>query len=229
MFEQCHSFIGFISFLYVVMSVCMLVSRHDHELSVMRFTSRQISLPVTTTASMPLAFVSYFSPYVTMLYQLCKSPSIHNKINESWNRNSAGRTRSHNIFRRYPKIFKTAHTNQLGMTTKPGYIPNIKTVILHFFKHSRNKVGRDISVGIAPHYRLDGPGIKSEWGARFSAPVQTGSGAHPASHTMCTGSFPGGKAAGTWRWPPTPYSAQVKERVEQYIYSTSGPSWLVIQ
>jgi len=46
---------------------------------------------------------------------------------------------------------------------------------------------------------------------------------------MCTGSFPGGKAAGTWRWPPTPYSAQVKERVEQYIYSTSGPSWLVIQ
>jgi len=28
-------------------------------------------------------------------------------------------------------------------------------------------------------------------GARFSAPVQTGPGAHPASCTMGTGSFPG--------------------------------------
>ena len=31
-------------------------------------------------------------------------------------------------------------------------------------------------------------------GARFSAPVQTGPGAHPASCTMCTGSFPGVKS-----------------------------------
>jgi hypothetical protein len=31
-------------------------------------------------------------------------------------------------------------------------------------------------------------------GARFSAPVQTGPGAHPASCTMATGSFPGVKS-----------------------------------
>jgi len=31
-------------------------------------------------------------------------------------------------------------------------------------------------------------------GARFSAPVQTGPGAHPASCTMGTGSFPGVKS-----------------------------------
>jgi hypothetical protein len=46
-------------------------------------------------------------------------------------------------------------------------------------------------VGIAAGYRLDGPGIKSRWRVRFSTPVQTGPGAHPASCTMGTGSFPG--------------------------------------
>jgi hypothetical protein len=49
-------------------------------------------------------------------------------------------------------------------------------------------------VGIATGYGLDGPGIESRWGARFSAPVQTGSGAHPASCTTGTGSFPGVKS-----------------------------------
>jgi len=40
-------------------------------------------------------------------------------------------------------------------------------------------------------YGLDGPRIESQRGVRFSAPVQTGPGAHPASCTMGTGSFPG--------------------------------------
>ena len=49
-------------------------------------------------------------------------------------------------------------------------------------------------VGIATGYRLDDPGIKSWWGARSSAPVQTGPGAHTASCTIGTGSFPGVKS-----------------------------------
>ena len=49
-------------------------------------------------------------------------------------------------------------------------------------------------VGIATGYGLDGPGIESRWGARFSVPVQTGPGTHPASCTMGTGSFPGVKS-----------------------------------
>ena len=43
-------------------------------------------------------------------------------------------------------------------------------------------------------YGLDGPGIESRWGEKFSAPVQTSPGAHPASCTMGIGSFPGVKS-----------------------------------
>jgi len=47
--------------------------------------------------------------------------------------------------------------------------------------------------GIATRYGLDGPGIDSRGGTRFSAPLQTGPGAHPASYTMGTPYFPGVK------------------------------------
>ena len=50
-------------------------------------------------------------------------------------------------------------------------------------------VSRYSSVGIANGYGLDGPGIESRWGARFSTLVQTDPGAHPASCTMGTGSI----------------------------------------
>jgi len=81
-------------------------------------------------------------------------------------------------------------------------------------------VDRDSSVGIATAYGLDGPGIESRWGARFSAPVQTGPEAHPASCTVGTGSFPGvkyGRARDADPSPPS--SAEVKNRVELHLYS----------
>ena len=63
-------------------------------------------------------------------------------------------------------------------------------------------MGRDIAVGIATRYGLDVPGIESRWETRFSAPVQTGPGAHPDSYTMGTGSFPGVKRPGRGVDPP---------------------------
>jgi len=84
--------------------------------------------------------------------------------------------------------------------------------------------GLDSSVSIATGYGLDGPGIESRWGARFSAPVQTSPGAHPASCTMCTASFPGGKQRpGRYDDPSLPSSAIGHERVELYLYSPYGP------
>ena len=61
------------------------------------------------------------------------------------------------------------------------------------------------SVIIATGYGLDGSGIESRWGARFSAPVQTGPGAHPAFCTMGTGSFPGVKSCRGVTLTPHPF------------------------
>jgi hypothetical protein len=61
-------------------------------------------------------------------------------------------------------------------------------------------------------YGLDGPGIESRWGSRFSAPVQTGRGAHPAPCTIGTGSLPGANRPGRGVDHPSPSSFEVKEK-----------------
>ena len=78
-------------------------------------------------------------------------------------------------------------------------------------------VGRDSSVGTATRYGMDGPGIESRWRARFSVPVQTFPGVHPASGTMGTGSFQGVKWPGRGVDHPPPSSAEVKERVQLHL------------
>jgi len=59
--------------------------------------------------------------------------------------------------------------------------------------------------------------------ARFFAPVQNGPGAHPASIKRGTETFPGVKwpGRGVERQPPS--SAEVKEKVQLYLYSPSAP------
>jgi hypothetical protein len=86
---------------------------------------------------------------------------------------------------------------------------------------------RDSLVCIATRHVLGGPGIESRWGARFSAPIHTGIGAHPVSCTVSTGSFLRVKRPGRGVYHQTPSSAEVKEKVELWLSSRSGPSWPV--
>jgi hypothetical protein len=53
--------------------------------------------------------------------------------------------------------------------------------------------------------------------------IQTDSGAHPASCTTDTGSFPGVKAAGAWCWPHTPSGAEVKKELSSTSTHPMGP------
>jgi len=95
--------------------------------------------------------------------------------------------------------------------------PVVACLVLHI-------VGRVSSVGIATRYGQDGPGIESRWEARFSVPVQTGPGAHPASYTMDIGSFVGVKRPRRGVDHPPSSSAEGKERVGLYLYSPFGRS-----
>ena len=79
--------------------------------------------------------------------------------------------------------------------------------------------GLDSSFGIATRYGLDDPAIESRWGARFSASVQTGSGAHQASHTMGTGLFSGVKRPGRG----VDHPPQLAPRLKKELNYTSTP------
>jgi len=88
-------------------------------------------------------------------------------------------------------------------------------------------VGRDSSVGIATRYGPDDPENECRWEWGFPHPSRL---ALPPNQPpiQWVPVFPGGKAAGAWRRSSTPSSAKVKERVELYLYSSSGPQWSVL-
>jgi hypothetical protein len=105
---------------------------------------------------------------------------------------------------------------------------SVRTILLYIYIYIYIYMGRDSAVRIATRYGLDGPGIESRWGARFSAPIQTGPATHQASYTMGTGPFSGVKRPGRGVDHPPLSRAEVKERVELYLFSLFGPSWPVL-
>jgi len=72
-------------------------------------------------------------------------------------------------------------------------------------------------------------GVRIPAEARFSAPVYTGPEDHPGSYTIGTGSFPGVKRPGRGVDHPPPSSVEVKEKVQQYLYFSSGPLSTVLR
>ena len=92
--------------------------------------------------------------------------------------------------------------------------------------HTRR--GTEIAQSLQDSLRPRRSGDRIPVGARFPATIQTGSGDHPASCTMGTGSLPGVKRPGRGVEHPPTSKAEVKERVDLYLYSTSGPSWPVL-
>jgi hypothetical protein len=84
-------------------------------------------------------------------------------------------------------------------------------------------VGWDRAVGIATRYGLDGLGIESRWKRDFPRPSRGPSSLLYKGYRI----FPGVKRPGCGVDHPSPSNTGVKERVELYFYSTSGPLWPV--
>ena len=82
---------------------------------------------------------------------------------------------------------------------------------------------RNSSVGIATRYGLNGPLIESRWRPDF--PHWSRPGLGPTQSPIPRG---GVKRTGRGVNHPRISSAKVKERVELYVYSPSGPSWPVL-
>jgi hypothetical protein len=89
-----------------------------------------------------------------------------------------------------------------------------------FSKNTQISKGRDSAVGTATRYGLDGPGI---FRTRLDRPWGP-----PGLLYNGYWIFPGVKRPGHGVYHPPAYSADVKERVQLYLYSISGPSWPVI-
>ena len=84
-------------------------------------------------------------------------------------------------------------------------------------------VDRDSSVGITTDYGLGGPGIESSWGGG-DRPWR------PPTYSIGSGSLSQGeKRPGRDVDHPTPFIAEIKERVELYFHFPSGSSWPVTE
>jgi hypothetical protein len=89
-------------------------------------------------------------------------------------------------------------------------------------------MGWDSVVGIVTHCRLGGPGIESRFGKVFCTRPDWPWGSPSLLYNGYSVSFPGVKRPGRGVKQPPQSCAEVKERVEMFLYSPSGPSWLVL-
>jgi hypothetical protein len=89
-------------------------------------------------------------------------------------------------------------------------------------------MGLNSSVGIATRYGLNGPEIESRWRSEILHTLPDRSWGPPASCTIGTGSLSWALSRQGVTLTTHPPRAEVKERVELYPYSPSGPSRSVL-
>ena len=106
-----------------------------------------------------------------------------------------------------------------------------KCMVKQWKKNTKQRfMGWDSSVGIATHYRPDGPGIESQWDEIFSTRPERPWGPNSLLYNGYRVSFPGVKRLGHDADHPTPSSVlKVKERVQLCLYSLSGSSLPVLR
>ena len=92
-----------------------------------------------------------------------------------------------------------------------------------FLRYTLKSVGQDSVFGIAARYWMDGPGIESRWGGRFSAPVQIDPVAHAASYTMVTESLTCGKRPRSYLDYPPHLAPRLKK---DHSYTSTPPMTL---
>jgi hypothetical protein len=92
----------------------------------------------------------------------------------------------------------------------------------------KTPVGRESSVGIANRYGLDGPRIESRWGREFQHPSRPELGPIKPPIYNEYRVFHGVRRPGRGLENAPSSGAEVKERVELYIYFHSGPPWHVL-
>ena len=116
---------------------------------------------------------------------------------------------------------KSTRSNYLArqqLRDRPSLILSIRG------RYSHVTPGWDCVVSIATHYGLDGPGIESWWGRDILHLSRMALRATQPPVQWVPGLFPWDTVAGAWR-PPTPFSTEVKERVELYLSSPCQPLW----
>jgi hypothetical protein len=97
------------------------------------------------------------------------------------------------------------------LTVQKSISLDVKSVmdISKFLSVYTASVGRDSSVDVATHYMLEVVGIESLWTRDFPNPSRPALGPPQPPIQWVTG-LSRGKSDGTWRWPPTPSSAEIK-------------------
>ena len=95
------------------------------------------------------------------------------------------------------------HTENAIEGKKTLHVKEVSELRIYFFIMLAAGIAQSVE-RLATGWTVRGSNLGG--GARFSAPVQTGPGAHPASYTMGTGSFVGVKRPVRGADPPPPSS-----------------------